>query len=209
MIAVESYRQAIRNNAILSKVVVALSVVVVVLAIAFTFLFPLKTVEYVMYEFRSSGQTFYRIDNAQKLISRKSALIRYALREYVVNKEAINHKTETDRFVRTSNMSTIQVFNQFKQRYQESQIFFKDKKRSITIELDTPFANSWEQQVHIIDFSTVDEDNKGNKVRKYWQVTMSYIFNQQKVRLDDLVHNPLGLEVVSYSINKRKSINEL
>lgn len=209
MISIESYRQAIRNNALLVRVVIALSLLATALSVSLVLLFPLKTIEYVMYEFSSSGQTFYRIDSAQKLINRKTALIRHAMREYVTDKESVNHLTEAHRFVRVANMSTIQVFETFKRRYQSSAKSFEDKKRKITIELDTPFANDWAQQVHIVDFSAVDSDQHGNTIKSYWQTTISYTFNKQKVRLEDLIHNPLGLEVISYSINKRNSINEL
>lgn len=210
MIAVESYRQAIRNNAILVKVVIALSALSCSLGISFALLFPLKTTEYLLYEFSASGQTFYRIENAKDLISRKSALIRYAMREYVVDKESVNHLTESDKFIKVQNMSTNDVFAKFKQRYIDTTAkFFQKSKRKITIELDTPFAGNFNQQVHIVDFSATDTDEADVKTITYWQATIAYTFNEQKIRLDDLVHNPLGLEIFNYSINKRNAINEL
>ena len=206
---VESYRQAIRNNKVMRIIAVVQSVAIVALVVLVATLFPLKTTEVKLYEFSSSGQTFYRIDDAQKLMSRKTALIRFAMREYVVDKESVNHLTETDRFKRVTNMSNAKVFDEFKNRYRATEKSFENKKRKITIELDTPFANDWSQQVHIIDFSTTDTDASNADYKTYWQATVSYTFNEQKIKLDDLIHNPLGLEVVSYSINKRNSINDL
>ncbi len=142
-------------------------------------------------------------------MSRKTALIRFAIREYVLDKETIDHLTEQDRFVRVANMSSDKVFDDFKKRYASSAKVFKNKKRKITVELDTPYANDFNQQVHTVDIKSIATDEQGNEVVSYQQAMVSYKFNQQKAKLDDLIHNPLGIEIISYSINKRNPINDL
>jgi type IV secretory pathway component VirB8 len=66
MIALESYRQAVENNRLLQKVVIALIVLCVALSLAIATLFPLKETKYKLYEFSSSGQTFRLIDDASR-----------------------------------------------------------------------------------------------------------------------------------------------
>jgi type IV secretory pathway component VirB8 len=46
MIALESYRQAVENNRLLQKVVIALIVLCVALSLAIATLFPLKETKY-------------------------------------------------------------------------------------------------------------------------------------------------------------------
>lgn len=209
MIAVESYRQAIRNNKLLKTIVIALSIVIITLVVAIILMFPLKKTEYVLYEFSSSGQTFYRIEDASKVTNRSLKLLRMIARNYINKRETIDRLTELERFKTIKELSSAKVFDDFELSYTKVNKAIGDKgKRRIVIELDNPFNNNWNSRVHIVDFATIDEiDNK--KIKQYWKAVISYRFNEQKIRVDDLVQNPLGVEVIDYSITKRNSFNKL
>jgi type IV secretory pathway component VirB8 len=204
----ESFEQAIKNNVILARIIYALVFVIIGLVIAIIIMMPLKEIKTELYEFSSSGQTFYRIASSEDLVNRKVALVRFGLRRYIMDKEGIDNITETDRFTRVENMSSDEVHKQFKNRYYATRDKYKGVKRKITIELDTPFANDFSKKVHIVDFAVTDS-KLNEKTTTYWQATIAYDFAEQKVRLDDLIQNPLGIEVESYSITKRNSINDL
>lgn len=210
MIAIESYRQAIRNNRLLSKLLIAMLIVVIALVSAIVIILPLKTTEYLFYEFSDSGKTFYRIGSADKLVDRKNALIRFAARRYIYKRETIDRLTEQDRFIEVQQMSNNQVFEDFKTSYNLVSGGIGDGgKRVITIELDNAFNNDFASNVHIVEFETEDRSATGEVVKKYWKAVIGYQFNEQKLRLDDLVQNPLGFEVTSYTINKRNPLNKV
>ena len=209
MIAVESYRQAIRNNQLLTKLLIGAGVIIIALAIALSFAFPLKTTQYILYEFSQSGQTVHRVGDSKGLVSRKVYLLRQAMREYIKDKESIDALTEKQRFARVQNMSTTQVFNNFKTRTLKTYQLFANKIRKITIVLDTPFANNYSLGVHVVDFIVEDSNKDGsNKRTTYWSANIGYSFEQQKIKVDDLIHNFLGISINSYTINQRKTLNE-
>lgn len=210
MIAVESYRQAIRNNELLVKLLIAAGVVIVALSIALSLMFPLKTVEYVLYEFSQSGQTVHRITDAKDTVNRKVYLLRQAMREYIRDKESIDDLTEKQRFARVQNMSNNLVFSKFKKRYLKTKNLFINKTRKITIVLDTPFANDYSLGVHVVDFMVEDTSKDGsNKRITYWSANIGYSFEEQKIKIDDLIHNFLGISINSYTINKRTKFNAI
>jgi type IV secretory pathway component VirB8 len=209
-IPIESYRQALRNNKLITWYILpSMVVVIIALIIALISLFPLKTVKYKLYEFSSSGQTFHRIDSAQDLVSRQYLLMRMFARNYVSKREAIDRLTEKDRFYTISEVSSQDVFEDFKKSYKQvSKALSENGKRKITIELDNPFNNNWNSKVHIVEFTT--EDLIGtNKTVRHWKAVIGYQLNQQKIRLDDEVQNPLGIQVTNYAITERHPLNKL
>jgi hypothetical protein len=42
----------------------------------------------------------------------------------------------------------------------------------------------------------------GQVVTNYWKAVIGYKFNRQKIRVDDIIQNPLGIEIIDY-----KSVN--
>ncbi|CAC9471867.1 hypothetical protein BSPLISOX_2849 [uncultured Gammaproteobacteria bacterium] len=204
MIALESYRQAVENNRLLQKVVIALIVLCVALSLAIATLFPLKETKYKLYEFSSSGQTFRLIDDASTLVKRTPILIKFLARQYVSYRETIDRKTEYDRFriVQTESLNT--VYEKFKQHYKKIDKELGDTgTRKITIELDNAFNNDWDKNIHIVEFSTEDTSETGQVVTNYWKAVIGYKFNRQKIRVDDIIQNPLGIEIIDYEIIKR------
>ena len=202
-IAVESYRQAIRNNRLLVKVVMALAVLSLLLGLSIAVLLPLKSTEYQLYEFSASGQTFYRIGSADDLAVRRPALIRMAARQYVSYRERIDRLTEESRFASVLAMSSDEVAAEAQASYTAVNEALAGGTRQIVIELDYFLNNNPAYQIHHVEFKTIDRDQSGESTSHYWQAVLGYRFNEQQVRLDDLVQNPLGFEVVSYAITKR------
>jgi type IV secretory pathway component VirB8 len=43
----------------------------------------------------------------------------------------------------------------------------------------------------------------GQVVTNYWKAVIGYKFNRQKIRVDDIIQNPLGIEIIDYEIIKR------
>lgn len=198
-IPLASYRQAITVNELLKKVVIGLTVLSIVLAVVLGSLFPLKEVRYKLYEFSSSGQSFKRIDDANGLVKRESALIGFLMRQYVHSRETIDRQTQMHRTRLVHQHSSEQVYDKFKDRYKKLDTQLGEAgKRIITIELDNPFNNDWDRKIHEVEFSTKDSSEKGQVIVRKWKAVIGYRFNRQKIRIDDLIQNPLGIEITDY-----------
>jgi type IV secretory pathway component VirB8 len=39
----------------------------------------------------------------------------------------------------------------------------------------------------------------GQVVTNYWKAVIGYKFNRQKIRVDDIIQNPLGIEIIDPS----------
>jgi type IV secretory pathway component VirB8 len=199
LIPLASYRQAITVNELLKKVVVGLMILSTVLAVVIGSLFPLKEVKYKLYEFSSSGQSFKHIDDANGLVKRTPALIQFLMRQYVSSRETIDRKTQMQRTRLVHQESSVSAYNKFKQRYKKVDQQLGDTgTRLITIELDNPFNNDWDKQIHEVEFSTKDTSEKGQVIVRKWKAVIGYRFNKQKLRIDDLIQNPLGVEITDY-----------
>ncbi len=199
LIPLASYRQAITVNELLKKVVIGLIILSTVLAVVIGSLFPLKEVKYKLYEFSSSGQSFKRIDDANDLVKRTPALIQFLMRQYVSHRETIDRKTQKQRTRLVHQESNGAVYNKFKERYKKVDQQLGDTgTRLITIELDNPFNNDWSKQIHEVEFSTKDTSEQGQVIVRKWKAVIGYRFNKQKLRIDDLIQNPLGVEITDY-----------
>jgi type IV secretory pathway component VirB8 len=199
LIPLASYRQAITVNELLKKVVVGLMILSTVLAIVIGSLFPLKEVKYKLYEFSSSGQSFKQIEDANGLVKRTPALIQFLMRQYVSSRETIDRKTQMQRTRLVHQESSVSAYNKFKQRYKKVDQQLGDTgTRIITIELDNPFNNDWDKQIHEVEFSTKDTSEKGQVIVRQWKAVIGYRFNKQKLRIDNLIQNPLGVEITDY-----------
>ena len=202
MIAIESYRQAIRNNRILVKVIAILAILILMLTVAIALLFPLKKTKYVLYEFSPYGIAYKKIASSEDVVGRSEVLVGAFMRQYVFNREVIDNLTEADRFAKVAEQSSIEVFNQFKELYNKIKKNLGAKgTRKIEIKIDYPFNNDYNTSVYVVEFVVINIKNKKD-VKQHYKAIIGYELNEQKIRLDNFTQNPLGVDVVSYSIYK-------
>ncbi len=202
MIAIESYRQAIRNNRILVKIIAILAILILVLTIALALLFPLKKTEYVLYEFSPYGISYKKIASSEDVIERSEILVGAFMRNYVFNREVIDNLTEADRFLKIAEQSSTEVFEQFKELYNKIKLNLGEKgTRKIEIKIDYPFNNDYNAFVYVVEFMVINIKNN-KEVKQHYKAIIGYELNEQKIRLDNFTQNPLGVDVVSYSIYK-------
>jgi type IV secretory pathway component VirB8 len=58
-------------------------------------------------------------------------------------------------------------------------------------------------ELKILSICTEDTSETGQVVTNYWKAVIGYKFNRQKIRVDDIIQNPLGIEIIDYEIIKR------
>ena len=196
------YRQATRNNVLLSRVIIGLAAAIILLSGGYIVLLPLKTTEWVIYEFSSTNNTFVRIAKAGDDLTANEALISMMMRKYVMDRETINHVDEQDRYASVMAQSADQVATYFRSVYggDHSPLNISGFTRAVLITRDSRLGEG----MHQVEFQTTDAvDDKRPDVR-YWVASMVYTWKAQKARVDALSMNPAGLVISQYSLAQRK-----
>lgn len=199
----ESFRQAVRNNVLLSRVVTAQAVAVVVLLIGIAFMLPLKTTEWLVYEFSSSGNTFVRVAKAGQQLQANEVLLSMQLREYVMEREEINHVDEKERYPSVMAKSASKVAAAFESTYggENSPLNIDGFKRAVVINRDSKIGTG--KGLHQVEFTTTDTINGGKEEKRIWVASIAYTYKAQKVRADEITFNPTGIVITEYSLAQR------
>jgi len=209
-IPLAAYKQSITNNTLLTRVVMGLSVVVVLLAVAIIMMMPLKEIQLEIVEFYADTNRFVKISKAGDDLTTNEVLIGKLLRTFVKDRETIDKQTESDRYARVFAMSSADLQQKFRSTYGDKKSLFyrRNFKRSIKIIRD----DSLTRGIHQVEFETSDSmDDKpgtseaiGKPKVNYWVATISYHFESQEKTYEEALFNPVGIIVHEYSLSKRK-----
>lgn len=200
-----SFQQALRNNRLLTHLLLGQAGVIIVLVIAIVSLLPLKSKEFVLYEFSNGGNNFVKITKAGEEIRSRPLLIAHFLRAYVQAREPINKVDEAERYAAVVRaMSSDKIFSAFRAAYgNKSSPLYKDGfKRSIEIVRDSAI----DAGIHQIEFKTKDSTDgvKGENVQE-WVANIAYTFDAQAVSFDDRHFNPIGMIITEYTLSSRST----
>lgn len=199
-----SFQQALRNNRLLTHLLLGLLGVVIVLVIGIVSLFPLKSKEFHLYEFSSAGNNFIRITKAGEEIRNRPLLIAYFLRAYVQAREPLNKVDEAERYEALRAMSSDKVFAAFRSAYgnKSSPLYKESFKRSIEIVRDSAI----DAGIHQIEFKTKDSTDgiKGENTQE-WVANIAYTFDAQAVSFNERFLNPIGMVITEYTLSSRST----
>lgn len=199
-----SYQQALKNNRLLTHLLLGLLGVVIVLVIGIVSLFPLKSKEFHLYEFSNAGNNFIRITKVGEEIKNRPLLIAYFLRAYVQAREPLNKVDETERYAVVRAMSSDKVFAAFRATYgnKSSPLYKEGFKRGIEITRD----GAVDVGIHQIEFKTKDSTDgiKGENTQE-WFANIAYTFDAQAVSFDQQFFNPIGMVITEYTLSSRST----
>ena len=194
-----------RNNRRLTIIVIAFALVIVTQAVALVCLFPLKKVVPVYVEFKDGDSNFVIVERAEGKISANQNLISMFLRSYVVSRETVDKITEQNRYQYVMSLSGEKVATNFKRLYgnKSTGLYFQEGlKRAVNVVRDNPLGPG----IHQVEIETVDtRDTKAGATRAEWIVTIQYSFNDQQVKYNDRLKNPMGIFIEEYALTKRKT----
>lgn len=202
-IPLASYEQAIRNNKILTLVVVLLTVLSVVLSGFVISLFPLKTTETIFYSFDRPGDNFVRIDKVNGSLAGNQLLVSSMLRRYVKDRETIDRVTEIERYPNIMSMSSNRIGNKFREEYggDKSPLQQEEFKRQIRVVRDSYI----DRGIHQVEFVTEDFRAGRLVASSTWVASLAYEFDQSVVAYEARYINPIGIFVTEYSLAERRS----
>lgn len=199
------YIQAMRNQRILGRCCIVLSVLCVALTAAVIVMLPLKENIPFLVEFKKTSDNVVVIQKADGRVQGNQVLLSSILRTYVTDRESVDKITEASiRYPRVRDMSSDAVWDTFQKNYgnQETGPYFqKGLKRAIRITSDSRLAEG----IHRIEFQRVDtlDGQQGEAVTK-WAAILRFTFVDRKVSEAEALRNPTGLIVTEYTINVRQ-----
>lgn len=202
-----SYQRALFIVKLQLGIIAFLSFVIVALCILIASLFPLKTTELVVYEFKDSTKNFVKVQAANQDLQANEPLLERFMQEYVENRETVDRMTESLRYRRVMAMNSSNENSRFKANYggPNAPINQKGFNRTVEIQRTTRLARNYYQ----IEFKTSDwwDAEEGRKkepeVENEWIATFEFRFEPQVASREEATFNPLGIFVNRYALSKR------
>ena len=209
------------------QVISAIEALVIIFLVGlFAVLLPLKEIVPIYVEFSSSGNNFVTIKTAKSSTEERALLRDISLRAYIVQRESVDQISEFERYDCVLSMSSSRVGEVFKKRYVLAPTKSDKKspdyklplakedgfKRQIHVESDIPINQRGKSLKHQIDFYTIDTVDDDEPISKHWVALIEYRFTHRKISLEKLkkssgvdgaVCNPLGIQVVDYTLAKK------
>lgn len=167
-----------------------------------------QKVEAIFYQVDTAARHIVRIEHNNRDTDQVALVRSHTLREYVLNREVVNHIDEKDRYKRVKLASSNKVYQEFyrlidKKTNPDSLVFQKDVTRAIDIITDYPISSSNPGQfVHRIEFETTDTVRGKKLPKQRWVAVIEYVKSDKYVSYSDRYLNLAGIEVVNYRINR-------
>nr|AKN36613.1 hypothetical protein [Vibrio splendidus]AKN40558.1 hypothetical protein [Enterovibrio norvegicus] len=147
-----------------------------------------------------------RIERSDGLMTIKQSTIikSSAFRNYVLDREIVNHSDERDRFERVKMMSSNEVFELFSRNISPTtnpSSCFGDKRCKREVELKNDYQVKSAKNVWRVEF-IVKDTFKGKPLKpQLVSATIQYTVNDSRIEYKDRYLNLSGIEIVSYQIN--------
>lgn len=196
--------------------IVSLSVVCIILLIVTLAFMGLSAklyaqkqkVETIFYQVDTAARHIVRIEHNNRDTNQVALVRSHTLREYVLNREVVNHINEKTRFKKVKLASSSKVYQEFyklidKKTNPDSLVFKKDVTRAIDIITDYPITSSRPGLgVHRIEFETTDTVRGKKLPTQRWVAVIEYVKSDKYVSYSDRYINLAGIEIVNYRINR-------
>jgi type IV secretion system protein VirB8 len=126
------------------------------------------------------------------------------LKGYVQKRETIDLHTEVPRWQEVNWMSSDEVWNAFKQLMEKSNRdspFERYKREGVTRGVHVSVVTEVSPNVYRVEWSSEDSRLTEPRGHGHWISTITIAFQEKAVRLEDRYMNPIGLQVVGYSVD--------
>lgn len=195
-----------------SAAVTALTVVAIILVISNVFFAAIaakefqrkeKTPEPIIFEVDTSAHKIVRVEKGNLGATKQSLLRSVTLRDYVFDRETINHIDEGDRWKKIRLMSNRKVWADFQalmdpEINKQSVLLNKKFKRKVEIITDYPIDHN--QNIHRVEFYATDFINDERFPPQRYVAVIQYSVSDAFVSYQDRFINIDGLMVVRYEI---------
>src|SRR5712692_4819593 len=125
------------------------------------------------------------------------------LKGYVQKRETIDLHTEVPRWQEVNWMSSDEVWNTFKQLMEKSNKdspFERYKREGVTRAVHVSVVAEVSPNVFRAEWDSEDSRLTEPRGRGHWISTITVAFQEKAVKLEDRYMNPIGLQVIGYSV---------
>jgi type IV secretion system protein VirB8 len=127
------------------------------------------------------------------------------LKGYVEKRETIDLHTEVPRWQEVAWMSGDEVFNAFRrlmEKGNKDSPFERYKREGVTRAVHVSVASEVSTNVYRVEWESTDSHLTEPRGRGRWVSTITVAFQEKAVKIDDRYMNPIGLQVVGYSVDR-------
>ena len=210
----QAYRVALWTVRVLAVIACAEGLVIVFLAAAVMSLLPLKEVVPMLLTTGTKQDQIVRVEPFEIGMHGFDILAETMTRRYVELRETIDLQTEVRRWQEVAVLSSPDVFGEFRAlmgRENKNSPFERMKAERITRAVNIIAVNvvypphpAEPAAVYQVEFETVDYRLTQEIERRRWVASLSVEYQPRAVRYEDRYVNPIGFQVVGYSVAKKE-----
>ena len=174
----------------------------------------IEKVPYIV-EFKTSHENYVIVKKANTDILSKRALVHRELKGYVEARETINKIDEARKWANIIRLkSNTAVYQLFLDTFDAKRVLWDiegfSRECKVSNISDIVFKPSQNKFISIIEFSITDRYSNDTKKQLFYKVTIEYEFIDKEINLEDETLNPLGTNIIGYSITtiNKKGINK-
>lgn len=194
---------------LLSRVILALTSIIIVLIVLIILLFPLKETKYKLLVAKSAQENFVTVREINEDITQDKVVRDFLLENYVIARETISNIDEDAkrRYAIVNAQSSEDVYTEFRNFYNAGEKLRSIDGFSRSVEVST--VVDLPNNVSIVEFALTDrykkdENPKTNKKTNFFKATIAYEFKPYQTVFSDRTLNPLSLNVIGYELAEVK-----
>jgi type IV secretion system protein VirB8 len=127
------------------------------------------------------------------------------LKGYVEKRETIDLHTEVPRWQEVNWMTSDDVWNSFRQLMEKGNKdspFERYKREGVTRAVHVSVVSEVSPNVYRAEWESVDSHLTEPRGRGHWISTITVAYQEKAVKIEDRYMNPIGLQVVGYSVDR-------
>jgi len=156
-----------------------------------------------VYEFTNGGTTFVKIaeDDGGVSLQQNEVLTEMFLRKYILDREPVDHINEEVRYPRVMALSSEEVGDAFASGYNCEDCLSNDPRFMRKVEIVR--SGFLTDDIFQAELKITDAWDDKPEPPSFWVASLQFTREENKIRFDNRFQNPLGLDVIRYSLVER------
>lgn len=198
---------------ILMRIIISLTVLIVILILALIFRPSTIEKEPYLVEFKTAQENYVVLQKAGADALSNKATVHRELKGYVEARENINKIDESRRYLNIVRAkSSAEVYQRFVDTFEAKNALWNTEGFSrecivsnISDVVYSPVENKF---IAIVEYSLIDKYADSTTTELFYKTTIEYEFVDHKISAEDLTLNPLGTNIIGYSISTVNKLEE-
>ena len=177
----------------------------VALGLALARLFPLKEVVPMVLTLSNRADQIVRVEPFEVETKGFELFVEALLKGYVEKRETIDLHTEVPRWQEVNWLSSEEVWLAFKhlmEKANKESPFERYRREGVTRGVHVKNVSKVAEHVYRVEWESADAHLTEPRGEGHWVSTISVAFEEKAVRYENRYMNPIGLQVVGYSVTR-------